>query len=71
MKVIRNFKYLGHEWNLNDNRQGISKANYEFFPKYKLLLHDIDGWKEIGCVSTKQEGKALAKALYNSVLKFD
>lgn len=71
MRAKRNFRYFFHEWNLNDNRIGISQANYDIFPKYKLMLFDHDHWKEIGCVNTKQEAKQLAKSLYYSVLKFD
>ena len=31
-------KYLGVEYSLSDNRAFISKRNYEFFPRYKLLI---------------------------------
>ncbi|MBP5461947.1 MAG: hypothetical protein J6Y20_07470 [Lachnospiraceae bacterium] len=31
------FSCIGIHWALNDNRHGVSKANYIFFPKYKLL----------------------------------
>ena len=32
-------KYLGITYHLSDNRKGISKCNYEFFPKYRLLVY--------------------------------
>lgn len=71
MQVIRDFSYKGYKFHLNDNRKGISKTNYEFFPKYKLLLFDIDRWVQIACVDTKQEGKAFARRYYLEVLRFD
>lgn len=71
MKVIRNFKYLGHEWNLNNNRIGISKANYEFFPKYKLMHYLGSGkWESCGYVNTKKEELQLARKYVNEILKY-
>ena len=71
MKVKINFKYLGHEWNLNDNRVGISKCNYEFFPKYKLLHYLGSGeWESCGYVNTKKEAMQLARECVNGVFKY-
>lgn len=71
MRVIRNFNYKGYKFYLNDNRNGISKANYNLFSRYKLLWHDTEKWVNIGCVSTKQEGRALARRYYVDVLQYD
>lgn len=69
--MIRDFSYKGHNFHLNDNRTGISKANYEFFPKYKLLYYDIDRWIEIGCFDTKAQAKEFARRYYLEVLQFN
>ena len=71
MRVIRDFTYRGCKFHLNDNRAGISKANYNLFPRYKLLLLAGDKWINIGCVSTKQDGRALARRYYLDVLQYD
>lgn len=71
MKIKRHFKYMGHEWNLNDNRIGISKANYEFFSKYKIMHYlGSEEWEECGAVETKQEAKQVIKQLVNGVFKY-
>lgn len=71
MRVIRDFTYKKYKFYLNDNRTGISKANYNLFPRYKLLMYDGDKWINIGCVSTKQEGRALARRYYLGVLQYN
>lgn len=71
MQVIRDFNYKGYKFHLNDNRKGISKANYEFFPKYKLLYYDIDRWIAIGCFDTKAQAKEFARRYYLEVLQFN
>lgn len=70
MRLNRDFTYKGWQFHLNDNRHGISKCNYEFFPKYKLMLYDIDRWEQIAAVNTKKEAMQYAKQYYYEVLKF-
>lgn len=64
MKVKRNFIYKGEEWNLNDNRNGISKGNWEFFPKYRLMLYRFNCWECITCVETKREAIQYIKTMW-------
>lgn len=60
-KVNPDFTVRGVHFYLSDNRVGISKVNYEFFPKYKVLMHvpglnwKPDEWHEVCCVNTKKE----------------
>lgn len=44
MKINRDFKMFGIKFHLNDNRNGILKCNYEFFPKYRLMEY-CEEWK--------------------------
>lgn len=60
----RNFKYRNLECNLNDNRHGISKCNYEFFPKYKLMIGTKTSWIEECCCNTKREALEYMKRNY-------
>ena len=72
MRVVRDFSYRRYKFHISDNRAGISKANYDLFPRYKLLMYDGDNkWINIGCVSTKQEGRALARSYYIDVLQYN
>ena len=68
MKINRNFEMFGIKFHLNDNRIGISKCNYEYFPKYKLLVYDgvIGRWEQFACVNTKKEAKELIKRMYEN-----
>lgn len=54
------FSIRGYRFHLNDNRVLISKYNYEFFPKYKLLVLEGGAWNTISCVDTKAEARAEA-----------
>lgn len=59
----RGFIIHGVKFWLNDNRALISKSNYEFFPKYKLMI-DRGGWMETGyCFDTKKSAMEYAKEM--------
>lgn len=71
MRVIRDFAYRGYKFHINDNRTGISNANYNLFPRYNLLLYAGDKWINIGCANTKRDCKAIAMRYYLDVLQYD
>ena len=80
MRINRSFKMYGIEFYLNDNRNGISKCNYEFFPKYQLMefcpewTYDrkthkhIGQWIQIASVNTKKEAIDFIKRNYKLTL---
>lgn len=71
MRVIRDFAYRGYKFHINDNRAGISRANYDIFPRYKLIMHYGDKWINIGCANTKQDCKEIARRYYLDVLQYE
>lgn len=59
--------YKGFKFNLNNNRIGISRSNYELFPKYKVLVfYESEGkWFSIGNAETKKEAKEIIRQWIN------
>ena len=60
----RGFSMYNVDFWLNDNRHHVSKANYDLFPKYKLLvwMPSECTWLETGyCCDTKRDAKEHAK----------
>lgn len=60
------FTYKGTLFHLNDNRIGISKSNYDMFPKYRCLMYDefMDEWRHVGNFDTKKEAIEYIKKQY-------
>ena len=67
--MYQDFAYKGIKFHLNDNRGGISKCNYEYFPKYNCMMwvQWFHRWQSIGKFNTKAEAMAYIKENWNNL----
>ena len=51
----RDFNYKGYQIHLNDNRAGVSRCNYEFIPRYSVLINHAGTWMQVAACDSKRE----------------
>ena len=67
----KDFEYKGYQVHLNDNRAGVSRCNYEFIPRYSVLINHAGIWIQVSCADTKKEARQDIKRYYDTFLKYN
>lgn len=69
--INRDFEYKGYQIHLNDNRAGVSRCDYEFFPRYSVLINRSGAWIQISACDSKREAVQAVKRYYDTFLKYN